>query len=448
MKTYLKKLTAPNILLLYYFVIRMTNLYNTKILDIIPPGTKEKGEKSNAFFTEEDKKARTSGGRNLRKKAAKIFFLALLSLFIGAGTYGYFAFQGAEVVIRPKIQEMSFKEKLNVDIKNTIPDISSNTIPGKVLEDFQKVSVDFPATGKTQKSTKAEGIIRVYNAYSTTSQALVATTRFVSADGKLFRSKEAVTVPGGQYEKGKIVPGFADVKVQADKAGSDYNIEPSTFSIPGFAGTPRYTSFYGKSTEPMKGGSLGEAKEATKENIEKAEELLREKLSETVKDSLKGQDAAGIIIIEEASKKDFKNIIFSAKAGDIVDSFKAEGEIYFKALTFRKSDIEDFVEEYILARLPEGQDLDKKSLKIDYSPESVVIDSGKMVLNVGFSINVYFKVSDEEIKKEIGGKPLSSAKESLGNDPRILKFDIKTWPFWAKNIPQRFEKIRIEQKLD
>ena len=421
----------------------MANLHNQKILDIIPPG-----EKKEPFFVRKEKRQKEFRSQKPKRRGLRLFFLVFTFLLISAAILSYFIFQKAEIIVWPKTQELSFREKVGVDIKTVIVDISSNVIPGKVVEDIQKVSVEYPATGKTQKSTKAEGVIRVYNAYSTAPQTLVAKTRFVSAEGKLFRSLETVTVPGGQYEKGKLVPGFIDVKAQADKAGQDYNIGPSTFSIPGFAGTPRYTSFYGKSLESMEGGSSGEATEVTKEDLDKAEISLKEKLSETVMASLRGQDAAGIVIIDEASRKDFKNIVFSAKVGAIVDNFKGEGEIYSKVLTFRKSDIEEFVEEYILVRLPEDQDLDQKSLKINYSPESIIIEAGRMVLSLDFSIKTYFKISDEEIKKGISGKSLAGAKDFLDKDPRFAEAEIKTWPFWVKNIPQKFDKIRIEQRVD
>ena len=116
---------------------------------------------------------------------------------------------------------------------------AGNFIQGEVLEAEKEVSQNFTAHGKKLKSTKAHGTMRIYNNYSTAAQTLVATTRFISNEGKLFRTKERVVIPGGYYEGGKLAAGFIDIEVIADQPGEDYNIDPSTFSIPGFVGTSK-----------------------------------------------------------------------------------------------------------------------------------------------------------------------------------------------------------------
>ena len=50
---------------------------------------------------------------------------------------------------------------------------------------FQKIFTQlFPASGEQNVSLKAQGTITIYNAYSSSPQSLVATTRFVTPAGE------------------------------------------------------------------------------------------------------------------------------------------------------------------------------------------------------------------------------------------------------------------------
>ena len=52
---------------------------------------------------------------------------------------------------------------------------------------------------------KARGSLTVYNEYSSSPQTLVATTRFESPEGKIFRIEKNIVVPGAKIEEGKII---------------------------------------------------------------------------------------------------------------------------------------------------------------------------------------------------------------------------------------------------
>lgn len=412
----------------------MPKLFSRKIFDIIPP------EKIEEKISPEIRIKEGIPFQPRPKKPLKIFFLLIIFLLILGGVFSYFAFQKAEIIIWPKTQEFSLEEKVIIDVEAKEVEFSTNTIPGDIIKEKQRTTQEFPSSGKGLREAKAEGIIRVYNNYHL-SQPLVANTRFQPPLERIlyFRTTRRITVPAKSY---------VDIEVVADKPGEEYNIGPSTFSVPGLAGLSQYYSVYGKSFEPMKGGFKGEAPEVTQQDLEKAENILEEKLLTSIKMSLEDKVAEDVIILEEASKKDFSAPTFSAKAGDEKTSFVAEEELSFIALTFKKSDLENLAKEYILSQISKDQKMDLKSLKISYSSETVSIDKGKMTLNLNFSAKVYFEILEDYIKEGLAGKLLPEARDSLTNDPRITKLEINLWPFWAKRIPQDTEKIKIEQRID
>lgn len=413
-----------------------------KIFDIIPP---EKME-GKAFSGKKTRDRKYLQPRP--RKSLKIFFLAFIFFLVLGGIFSYFTLQKAEITIWPKTQEVNFEERVIINSETEEVEFLTNTIPGDIFKKEQTIVQEFFSSGKGLREIKAEGIIRVYNVYSTSPQVLVATTRFISANGELFRSLERVTIPGGIYKGGKLEPGFRDIKIRADQPGEEYNIGPSTFSIPGFAGTVRYTAFYGKSFEPMERGFKGEVPEVTQKDLNKAENILREKLLTAVKISLENKVSEEIIILDEASTKDFSTPVFSANVGDEKTSFVGEGGLSFTALTFKQSDLENFTKEYILSQISKDQKIHLESLRINYFFQGFNTRQGQMTLRLNSSAKIYFGISDDYLKKELAGRLVPEAKEFLTNDPRITKSDINLWPFWTRRVPQDTHKIEIKQEID
>ena len=77
---------------------------------------------------------------------------------------------------------------------------------------------------------RASGKIIVFNNYSTNSQRLIARTRFETLEGKIYRIRDAVVVPGISDKDGRKTPGSIEVTVFADEPGEEYNIGYTDFT--------------------------------------------------------------------------------------------------------------------------------------------------------------------------------------------------------------------------
>jgi len=312
---------------------------NKRVIDIISPGEKE--SKPHFSISQKKKKSRTrsegSGFQFALGKKGLISggVLGLLSLvFIVA----FFTLSKAEIEIWPEADSLIFKTDITIDKGAALVDFGNSIIPGEVIEKEKILTENFPATGKVGKEGKAEGTITVYNAYSTYSQILIATTRFVSTDGKLFRTPVRVTVPGGSYQGGKLAPGEIDIKIVADEAGEEYNIDPSTFSIPGFIGTDRYTKFYARSFDSMTGGFTTEGSQVTQEDLDKAENSLVKRVKEEVESSLIGgaEDKADYYFLDKTIQTEIVEKLSLAQAGEEASNFNYQAKAKSEALLFKK----------------------------------------------------------------------------------------------------------------
>ena len=448
-----------------------------KVTDIFPPSKKEKeikigkedlssssATRAAAKGKEEESpsglKTSTSQASILPLKKGlfiSLFFLVLLGFFC------YFTLSKAEIEIWPETEILTSEIKLTVDKEAKESDISAKIIPGEIFQKEKTLTEVFQSSGQVLKEEKAAGTIRIYNAYSTSPQALVATTRFVSSDGKVFRTPLKVTIPGGSYEKGKFVPGEIDIMVLADEAGPEYNIGPANFSVPGFAGTDKYTKFYGQSFQSMAGGFREEVSKVTKEDLTRAEDLLTEQAKKECEELLKNE-----LQSEEISSKfnyflaELRTEIIEkfslAVAEEETKEFKFQVKARCENLLFQKEYLKSFAKESItealaevekkessstIYQVPQDKKLYEESLKIDYSPETVDLASGKIILSLNISAKIYSEVDVYNLKNALVGKSLPEAKIFLENQPKIGKVSVKLWPFWVRKVPEDLNKIKI-----
>jgi hypothetical protein len=418
-----------------------------KFFDIYPPSKVTSGKDKSSQPTEE--KIAQSVYKKRDIFSLKKFFIALIFLsLVGVIAFGYLHFTKVEVKIWPKTQFLSFHEKITADIKfnqnNPAFSIEKRMIPARLVEEERSESQQFVSTGKFLKEVKAKGQIRVYNNYSTAPQILVAGTRFISSEGKLFKSLAKVTIPGAKYDsKGKLQSSYIDVEVEASEAGEDYNIAPSTFSIPGFVGTAKYTAFYGKSFSPMAGGFRGEVSQVTQGDLDRARETLATKILQDSRSSISNKIDNDFILLNEAIKEEVFEASSLLPAGAQADSFNYQVKIKIKALVFKKSDLENFARDFILISTTEGKVIDEKSLKVEYNQRAVDFDSGEIELDSNFSANVYQRINEREIKEVLKGKSPREASFILEAQPEISKVEIKFRPFPLPKISSNVEKIKL-----
>lgn len=432
-----------------------------KVIDIFFPKELEKKENKTAEKKKELERSKREPGTFKERPEFQSPFWShpkkILISGMGALTLAFilcfFTLAEASIKIWPEADIISLKTNLTVDKTFSKVNLQDKTIPGEVFEREKTITENFPASGKVLKEGKAEGIIRIYNNYSTLSQIFVADTRFVSSDGKMFRTPVKVMIPGGRQEKGKFTPGEIDIKVVADEAGPEYNIGPSVFSIPGLAGTEKYTKFYGKSFEEFKGGFSQEFSQVTKEDLENAKEILTKAAKEQCETALKNElqsekISSEFMFLEKAVQTEIIETFSLARAGDAAENFNYQAKALSKTLIFSKEKIENFSKEFILSQITEGKKLYEESLKIDFSPKTINSDVNKIVLSLEISAKIYSDIDMSNFKNILQGKSETETKVFLKNQPEIIKAEVELWPFWVRKIPKNPEKIKLELKID
>ncbi|XOB42519.1 MAG: hypothetical protein ACKKMP_00460 [Candidatus Nealsonbacteria bacterium] len=421
-----------------------------KIFDIIPPEKIEKDKKPTVTTFKEKifekeaikkikKKAQAiAAGEEIKKKGFKVGWV-IIPVLLASFVFVAFQISKAEIVIWPKTELLSFETELTIDTKADEVDLTYRVIPAFVFETQKVLYEEFDSTGTTLK--KAEGIIRLYNEYSTKSETWLKGTRFVSSEGKLFKSKDKIIVPGAELKDGKLIARYVDVDVIAAESGEDYNIDPTHFSIYVFRGTPRYTKFYGESLKPMTGG--GDSLQVTEQDLELAEESLIKKTKSASENDLRSKIPDNQIFLDDILETEVLEKFSLTKAGDEAETFSFKVKTKSKTLLFEKKDIEEYVRQLVSFQDIDNKTLYKESLKIDYTPQTINFDTEKAVVILKISVEVYSDINLKLLKRELIGKSLAGTTVFLENQPEIKKAKVEFWPFWVKSAPKNIEKINI-----
>lgn len=414
-----------------------------KIFDISLP--KEREEKKIKGFSLKKKPEFKLSPFKVRLKKSLILIPLVLII---AGILAYFTLSQAEIEIWPETEMATFETKLTVDEKVKNINLISNLIPGISFQEEKTFSQEFAATGKKLIEETAEGVIRVYNNYHSP-QTLIKYTRFQPPLEKIlyFCTKETVVVPAKSER---------DVKVFACKEGGkylpapgeEYNIKPSTFAVPGLAGSAQYTFVYGKSFQPMTGGLKKETSEVTQEDLQKAQDLLKEKATKEIEDILKTKIPPDFITLEGAVKTEILETFSLAQVGAELEKFTFQVKARAKIISFKKEDLENFSKEFIISKIPTDKKLNQKSLKINYLPETINLEAGEIALSLNLEAKIYSEIAETSLKQGLAGKSLAEAQLLLQNQPEIKLTKVKLWPFWVKKVPQELEKIKLKIHID
>ncbi len=261
----------------------------------------------------------------------KFLMIAGIIILFGGLAYGAYRFvPKAVITIFAKKEIKSADMEIAGDINLDKIDYEKMAVPAKIMEFEEEVAESFDATGtKNVSNKKAKGKITIYNEFSSSPQPLVATTRFLSDNQKIFRLVEGVTVPGTTKVGEEIKPGVLEAEVIADESGEDYNIVPSNFTIPGFknSGNEKYTKIYAKSSTAMTGGgnSNETAKVVSDKDISDAKDKISLVINNLIKKKIKESvPNDGIVMLDDAIVIDEPLYRVSNSAGEITNNFEVK----------------------------------------------------------------------------------------------------------------------------
>ncbi len=367
-----------------------------------------------------------------------LYFFALISLLSVGLLLAYLFFPKVTVKITPYTTE----EKIESSLRGvTSGGESLDTTQVRLLERDISVKVTGTATDTSASTTeKARGTLVIYNDFSADPQSLVATTRFETSDGKVFLLEKSTTIPGKTS-----APGAIEVNVIADQAGSDFNIEPTTFTIPGFKGTPKFDKITGKSTKAMAGGGTGgsEVHAIARADLDKAEAAARTEAEKSFMTDLEGSRVPGEFFLKESLELTPQDSGNRPREGLKGETFEYERTYKAKAFLVQENMLKQKIEA-AAQKESNGVRLEITKIDLDYGEIAPNFTDSTVSIRLHALVHKQALIDSDAIKMKLLGRNAEGIQAFLGENPGVQKIELEFNPKWfGTSIPKSTSRVSI-----
>jgi hypothetical protein len=381
-------------------------------------------------FKEEDYNKKQKSIKLYRRIVFNFLFLVIIFILIVA----YFTSTKLIIAIAPAAELVSdsvqFEVISNLEAETSLT--STRVVPGEIID--KKISSEkiYFSSGEEKIGEEVTGQVIIYNNYSQ-SQPLIATTRLLTDDQKLFRISEGVTVPAGSSVR---------VMAYADEVSSEMAIGPSKMTIPGlWAGLQ--DQIYAENPEPFEYKSKlrhfvrqGDIDLATND----IRQTIKNKLEQEINWQIRPGDGIAYDIDENKSL-----LTIDAKLGDEVEKFNVKAENRAIIVRFSKEKAEELLRAKLSFSLSEKMNLSSfNSEQIEYRLDDYDLETGIAKITANFSGSAILKEKQDFIdKNKLTNLSQAQIEYYLNTYPEIADFELKFFPRFLKRAPHLSDRIEI-----
>ncbi|MDP2789297.1 MAG: hypothetical protein Q8O46_04645 [bacterium] len=379
----------------------------------------------------------TSPIQNNGKKSSHALWLvagvAVMFLFFTLS----FVFSGAKVMINPRVKDLGLKNSFSA-VKDSI----SEGLSFDLIAISGEESLKIKGGGEQDVSLSARGVVVVFNTFSTSSQLLAIDTRLLGSNGKIYKTKTKIVVPGMTKDS---KPGSMEVEVYGSEPGEDYNSGPLDFTVAGFKGTSKYDKFYARSKGEITGGLLG--KHSIVSDLEKNTTLdtlkttLKEKLLKNAADTI----PSGFILFKDAIFLNIDDENIGVASVDGMIPFSLKGTLYgflFEEKKLTQKITESAVEKY------DGNEVYIPNIRdfvFNLSEQDATLfkDVTKITFNLSGSSQIIWKLDEEKLVTDMLGKKKNDFNQVLSLYPNVVSAEVTFHPFWKRSFPEKASSIKL-----
>lgn len=377
-----------------------------------------------------------------------VFGFVLVAGLAAGGAVMAWVLPKATVTVAPRQEPFSADVEAVLAASTDATDSVTGTVPAVPLSaEVTSERRTFPATGvSTAGGGKARGSVVITNAYTANPQTLVATTRFLTPDNKLYRLRETIVVPGlTTTAAGKETPGKLTAEVEADQIGAVYNISSTSFTIPGLAPDPRAKITAKTSTSFVGGADAGNGKKTiSQQDMDTAVQQLEHDALVSAADALKAKVALGETVLPEAVHTEVLERRSSGDVGDAQDEFSLELHVAARSLAFREEDLRSVLFSSLTPLLPKGETFTDKTLE-GFTFKTLSYDTSKesLRLQAHYERPVLALLPTEDITSSLAGKSAEEVQNLLIDKYQVASAQVAFWPFWVEHVPRLPGKVSL-----
>lgn len=347
-------------------------------------------------------------------------------------------FSDTTLQITPVITKASFEDA----VFTAVPQGSDEThtlLTYDVLEWTSSESTTLEPTGREHVDEKASGTITVYNNYTTSPQRLIKNTRFETTDGKVYRVRESIIVPG----KTATAPGSLDVTVYADEAGEGYNLSEGSFTLPGLKTIPdMYTDIYAKVKTPISGGFSGERAVVSEDAKVAAAEELKSKLQETMQSEIAARLPDDTRYFEDGVTVTYADPVEREVDGKVEVSETASARV----LVFNKTAFAGTIAAGVMGNPSSGnasiKEPEQLTVRLEANSDAEAPAAVRLIINGDADFIWLF--DHDALTHDLMGKNRDALRTILAGYPTIKSAEAIIRPFWRSTFPDNAHDFTIK----
>lgn len=346
------------------------------------------------------------------------------ALVVLASVGALFAFADASVAVTPTQNAVTLDGQFIAS--------ADGDLPFEVLTVEKVGSASVPSEGLETVEQSAQGSIVITNRQDVPQQ-LIKNTRFETPDGLVFRIRDSVTVPAA---------GTLTATVYADATGDAYNVGPTTFTLPGLAGTSMYDLVSAASSEPMRGGFSGERASVDEATREARGASIREGLAPQIDTALRAAVPEGYILLPGASRVAYEPQPDGPGTDDSVElSEKATATaVIFPEGALARAIAYQSVGSYSGEPISLG---DTAGLTLAPVGDLPVPGATEFAFGLSGGARLVWDVDGPKIAAAVAGKTRESAGTLIAGFPEVDRAEFVLRPFWSRTYPQDPERITV-----
>ncbi|HEY0964458.1 MAG TPA: hypothetical protein VGE31_01540 [Candidatus Paceibacterota bacterium] len=380
-----------------------------------------------------------------KKSNKRLIIAAVLFVVIVGGAFGLSALLGkTELTVYPVHREPNISSEFTA-----YPDKREGSLSYEVMTIESTSESQVKASGQIEKKEQAKGTIEIIKT-TPGAERLITNTRFRSPDGKIFRIKESVVVPGAVNN----VPGTIQAEVFADEVGEGYNLAAGTrFDVPGFQESglgDLYKAIYAENRAPFTGGFDGQQFQIDDSELATARQALQVKLRDDLLKRIETEKPSGFVTFPGAVAITYNQLPAVEYGNDLVT---IKEQAILQIPLFKADEFGAFLAKEAVATYSGGpvRVEDPTALTFAYTSgttsNSVIANEPALTFNLKGKPLLIWEYDAEKLTKDLAGLPKTAINNVVSAYPGIEGAKVSITPFWKRSFPDNPEEIIIIEEL-
>ena len=380
-----------------------------------------------------------------KKGSKRVLISVILFVIIVGGALGLSALMGkTKLTIYPQFREPNINSEFTAYPDKRVDELSYEIMKLEATSESQ-----VKASGQIDVTTQASGKIEIVKTTPGT-ERIIKNTRFRSPDGKIFRIKESVVIPGSVNN----IPGTIQADVFAEEAGEGYNLPANTkFDVPGFQESKLddlYAAIHAENKSAFTGGFKGPQFKIDESEMGTARQALQQKLRDDLLKRVETEKPTGYIAFPGAVSITYNQLPAVEYGNDLVT---LKEQAILQIPIFATTGLGTFLAKQAVATYSGGlvRIEDPKSLTFSYktasTSTSIIANEPSLTFELKGKPKLIWEYEHEKLKKDLAGLPKTAVNNAISAYPGIQGAKVSITPFWKRSFPTDPSKIIVIEEL-